>query len=80
MKIRFYLEPETGLPHIYQHHVTEEEGGKLIDNKFPPGWDESKVKGVLDHYENQTEEEAASEDEAVYELATQHQLAQKKPA
>ncbi len=25
VEIRFYLDPETGLPHIYQHGVTEEE-------------------------------------------------------
>lgn len=25
MDIRFYLDPETGLPHIYEHGITEEE-------------------------------------------------------
>jgi len=25
MKIRFYLDPETGLPHIYSHEVREDE-------------------------------------------------------
>jgi len=25
---------------------------------FPPGWDQQRVKRVLDHYESQTEEEA----------------------
>lgn len=25
MKIRFYLDAETNLPHIYNHNVTEEE-------------------------------------------------------
>ncbi|MEK7729823.1 MAG: hypothetical protein AAB354_15555 [candidate division KSB1 bacterium] len=33
-------------------------------NQFPPGWDERRVREVLDHYENQTDEEAAAEDEA----------------
>jgi hypothetical protein len=25
MEARFYIDPETGLPHIYNHGVTEEE-------------------------------------------------------
>lgn len=36
-------------------------------NRFPEGWDEKRVKQVLDHYENQTEEEAVAEDEAAWE-------------
>ena len=32
-------------------------------NKFPPGWDEKKARGVMEHYENRTEDEAAEEDE-----------------
>lgn len=36
-------------------------------NNFPPGWDEEKVKRVLEHYESQSEEEALAEDEATYE-------------
>ncbi|OGW52669.1 MAG: hypothetical protein A2Z46_02540 [Nitrospirae bacterium RBG_19FT_COMBO_55_12] len=36
-------------------------------SKFPPGWDEERVKRVLDHYEAQSEEEAVAEDEAAYE-------------
>lgn len=32
--------------------------------RFPPGWDEEKVRKVLAHYEEQTEEEATTEDEA----------------
>jgi len=31
---------------------------------FPPGWNAERVKRVLAHYENQTEEEAVAEDEA----------------
>ena len=34
---------------------------------FPPGWDESRVKRVLEHYESQSEYEALAEDEAAYE-------------
>ena len=32
--------------------------------KFPPGWDEERVKRVIEHYESQSEEEAVAEDEA----------------
>ncbi|MDP8237562.1 MAG: hypothetical protein P9X24_00600 [Candidatus Hatepunaea meridiana] len=39
----------------------------MKQNKFPPGWDEDRVRRVLSHYENQTEEEAVAEDEAAYE-------------
>lgn len=37
--------------------------------RFPPGWDEKRVRDVLDHYESQTEEEAIAEDETAYEDA-----------
>ena len=33
-------------------------------SKFPPGWDEERVKRVLKHYGSQSEEEAVAEDEA----------------
>lgn len=36
-------------------------------NRFPPGWDEERVRRVLDHYERQTDEEAVGEDEAAFE-------------
>jgi hypothetical protein len=37
--------------------------------RFPPGWDEKRVREVLDHYQGQTEEEAVAEDEAACENA-----------
>ena len=40
---------------------------KMKKNKFPPGWDEKRVKRVLAHYEEQSEEEALAEDEAAFE-------------
>lgn len=40
-------------------------------NKFPPGWDEDRVRRVLQHYEEQTEEEAVAEDEAAFEDQSQ---------
>ena len=39
----------------------------MRQSRFPPGWDEEKVRRVLEHYEHQTEEEAVAEDEAAYE-------------
>lgn len=38
----------------------------MKQSRFPKGWDEERVKRVLDHYENQTEDEAAAEDEAAW--------------
>ena len=43
----------------------------MKQSKFPPGWDEERVRRVLDHYERQTEEEAVAEDEAAFEDSTQ---------
>ncbi|HWP60609.1 MAG TPA: hypothetical protein VNL14_22130 [Candidatus Acidoferrales bacterium] len=40
-------------------------------NRFPPGWDEERVRKVLAHYEQQTEEEAVAEDEAAFEDSSQ---------
>jgi hypothetical protein len=39
--------------------------------RFPPGWDEKRVRKVLAHYEQQTEDEAVAEDEAAFENRTQ---------
>lgn len=38
---------------------------------FPPGWDEERVRKVLAHYENQTEEQALAEDEVAYDAKGQ---------
>ena len=35
-------------------------------NKFPAGWDEDRVKRVVRHYETQSDEEAAAEDDAAF--------------
>jgi hypothetical protein len=40
-------------------------------SKFPAGWDESRVRRVLKHYEQQTEEQAVAEDEAAFEDTAQ---------
>ncbi|MBM2826924.1 MAG: hypothetical protein HW403_988 [Dehalococcoidia bacterium] len=43
----------------------------MKQSKFPKGWDEERVRQVLAHYEELTEEEATAEDEAAYEDTTQ---------
>jgi hypothetical protein len=43
----------------------------MRQDKFPPGWDEERVRKVLAHYEEQTEDEAVAEDEAALEASTQ---------
>ena len=43
----------------------------MKQSKFPPGWDEERVRKVLDHYQSQSEEEALAEDEAAYEDTSQ---------
>ena len=40
-------------------------------NRYPPGWDEERVRKVLTHYEEQAEAEAVAEDEATLEDPTQ---------
>jgi hypothetical protein len=42
----------------------------MTDTKYPPDWDEQRVKQVLAHYEVQTEDEAIAEDAAAYESTT----------
>ena len=112
MKIRYYIDPETEQPHIYNHGVNEYEvedvlrkpgedrpgregsrvsigrtkNGRYLrviyvpdkekikmtrQSKFPTGWDEKRVKRVLEHYETQSEDEAVAEDEAAYEDTNQ---------
>ena len=43
----------------------------MKQNKYPSGWNERKVRKVLQHYESQTEAEAIAEDEAAFELKDQ---------
>ena len=43
----------------------------MKQSKYPPGWDEERVRRVLAHYEEQTEDEAVAEDEAAFEDAMQ---------
>ena len=41
----------------------------MSQQKFPPGWDEERVREVLAHYEEQSEDEQFAEIEASREAA-----------
>jgi hypothetical protein len=38
----------------------------MNDKRLPSGWDEERVRRVLTHYENQSEDEAVLEDEEAF--------------
>jgi len=38
----------------------------MTSNPFPPGWNEERVRKVIDHYERQSDEQAVAEDEAAF--------------
>jgi hypothetical protein len=40
------------------------------NNKFPPGWDEARVRRVLEHYDALTDEEVLAEDESAFDTAS----------
>jgi hypothetical protein len=39
----------------------------MSQQKLPPGWDEERIRQVIAHYENQTEDEQFAEIEAARE-------------
>lgn len=39
---------------------------KKRENEFPAGWDEARVRRVIDYYETQSDDEALAEYEAVF--------------
>ena len=39
----------------------------MKQRNYPKGWDAERVRQVLHHYEQQSEEEAVAEDEAAFE-------------
>jgi len=43
----------------------------MSQNRFPPGWDEERVRRLIERYESQTEDEAVAEDEATLEDVSQ---------
>jgi hypothetical protein len=41
-----------------------------MKKKFPKGWSEERIRRVISFYENQTQDEAAAEDEAALQSET----------
>ena len=35
-------------------------------NRYPKGWDAKSIQALIDHYDNQSEDDAVAEDEAAY--------------
>ena len=42
----------------------------MSKSRFPDGWDQARVRRVLEFYEQQTDDKAIAEDEAAYEATT----------
>ena len=42
----------------------------MKQTKFPQGWNEERVRKLLEHYEAQSDEEAVAEDEAAFDSIT----------
>lgn len=42
----------------------------MSESKYPAGWDQTRVMRVLEHYEQQADDEAVAEDEAPSEAPT----------
>jgi hypothetical protein len=55
--------------------MSKNKSGKPPASQYPKGWDEQKVRKVIAHYENQTEDEAVAEDEAAYHAPTHTMMA-----
>jgi hypothetical protein len=51
--------------------AADPEEAAMRKTRFPPGWDEERVRKVLEHYDSQGEEEAVAEDEAAFEGRTE---------
>lgn len=42
----------------------------MKQTKFPEGWNEDRVRKLLEHYETQSDEESVAEDEAAFDSVT----------
>ena len=47
--------------------------------RFPAGWNEARIRRVLDHYDGQTEDEAVAEDEAAFRRRDQTVMVVPRP-
>jgi len=39
----------------------------MSDQEYPPGWDEARIRQVIEHYDAQDDDERAAEIEAAWE-------------
>ncbi len=46
----------------------------MKQNSFPAGWDEERVRQVLDYYENQSDDESVAEDENAYDISSMMEI------
>ena len=42
----------------------------MSHSRYPRGWDQGRVKRLLEHYDSQSDDEAVAEDEASWENTT----------
>jgi len=67
MELRFWIDPETGLPHIFDHRATaQKEMTKKSKQAYPAGWDEERIRKLAEHYDKQAEDEQVAEHEAAF--------------
>ena len=59
MELRFWIDPETGLPHIY-----ETQKAAMKKPRLPRGWSEKQIRELAAYHDRQTEEQQAAEIEA----------------
>ncbi len=43
-----------------------EKRSRTDPNRYPKGWDARSIRALAEHYDNQTDEDAAAEDDAAY--------------
>ncbi|NES81904.1 MAG: hypothetical protein F6K10_11130 [Moorea sp. SIO2B7] len=43
----------------------------MMQRKIPKGWDEDRLQSVINHYDEQTEDEAVQEDEMAFKDQSQ---------
>jgi hypothetical protein len=58
-RLRAWRKSEKGVP-----ATTAEKAQMSTQNQFPDGWDEDRIREVIEHYDNQTEDEELAELEA----------------
>ncbi len=68
-RTREYLRGLSLRDHAESYEGTQAQAAELemSESRYLAGWDEERVRSVLDHYESQSDEEAVAEDEAAWD-------------